>query len=359
MTPLQFSKAVLTWFDQHGRKDLPWQIEQTPYRVWVSEIMLQQTQVNTVIPYYTRFMLRFPTVASLANAKEDEVLHHWTGLGYYARARNLHKSAKIVHAEYNDQFPTSVEGLISLPGIGRSTAGAIASLAHKIRAPILDGNVKRVLARYEAIAGWAGDAKVLEQLWEVTEKYTPKKRVTDYTQAMMDLGATVCTRTKPACTICPLTSNCQARLTNSINRYPGKKTKKALPIKSVTLLMLQHPTLGVLLEKRPQTGIWGGLWSFPETQLNSKSDLQKTAKKLTGMKAAQVYLWPQYRHTFSHFHLDITPAQIEVTGETQQLMEANHWLWYNTAADHTLGFAAPVSKLLNQLHQSELNLFNS
>ena len=210
MQRTDFQRAVLRWFDQHGRTNLPWQQNISPYRVWVSEIMLQQTQVTTVIPYFERFMDSFPTVQSLAAAPLDEVLHHWTGLGYYARARNIYKAAQIVCDQYKGHFPSSMDKLCDLPGIGRSTAAAISSIAFKIPATILDGNVKRVLARYSAIAGWPGKADVVQQLWQVAENFTPQERIADYTQAMMDLGATTCTRASPNCSQCPLVDSCIA-----------------------------------------------------------------------------------------------------------------------------------------------------
>src|SRR5690606_6541720 len=205
-----FAQRVLVWFDQHGRKHLPWQQGITPYRVWLSEIMLQQTQVATVIPYFERFIARFPDVQSLAAAPIDDVLHLWTGLGYYARARNLHRCAQTIVRDYGGEFPASVAALSELPGIGRSTAGALASIAHQQRAAILDGNVKRVLARHHAIDGWPGTTQTLSQLWQFAEQHTPDKRSDHYTQAMMDLGATVCTRSKPACDHCPVADSCIA-----------------------------------------------------------------------------------------------------------------------------------------------------
>jgi len=224
ISKVDFSQRVLDWFDLYGRKNLPWQKSVSPYRTWVSEIMLQQTQVSTVIPYFDKFMQRFATVCDLANAPIDDVLHHWSGLGYYARARNLHKTAQQVCTEMAGEFPTDPVELESLPGIGRSTAGAIASLSMNLRAPILDGNVKRVLARFAAIDGWPGKAQVLSQLWELAENYTPDQRVAEYTQAMMDLGATLCTRSKPQCDACPLSDACLAYVQNDWQRYPGKKT---------------------------------------------------------------------------------------------------------------------------------------
>jgi A/G-specific adenine glycosylase len=228
----QFSTAVLDWYDRHGRHDLPWQQGITPYRVWVSEIMLQQTQVSTVLNYFDRFMASLPTVEALAAAPEDEVLHLWTGLGYYTRARNLQKTAKIVVAEYGGEFPRDVEKLTELPGIGLSTAGAIASLSMGLRAPILDGNVKRVLARYTAQEGYPGEPKVAKQLWATAERFTPHDRVNAYTQAMMDMGATLCTRSKPSCLLCPLETGCQAHMLGLETRYPIPKPRKTIPLKA-------------------------------------------------------------------------------------------------------------------------------
>lgn len=341
-----FSRAVLTWFDKHGRKTLPWQQGITPYRVWLSEIMLQQTQVTTVIPYFERFVARFPDVASLAAAPIDDVLHLWTGLGYYARARNLHRCAQAVVRDYAGVFPDSVEALAELPGIGRSTAGAIVSIAFKQRAAILDGNVKRVLARHHAVGGWPGEANTLKTLWAHAETHTPKKRVNDYTQAMMDLGATLCTRSKPACERCPVMSTCVAYATGKVNVYPGKKPKKTLPEKTVQLLMLRNPSGDILLQQRPPQGIWGGLWSFPEIALDM--DAEDYAEDRFG-KVATSETWDAYRHTFSHYHLDITPVLIQLKKTPTNIAEAHQTLWYNPHQPGTIGLAAPVKKLLEKL----------
>ena len=253
--------ALLAWFDQHGRKDLPWQTNRTPYRVWISEIMLQQTQVSTVIPFYERFMAQLPTVQDLAAAAEDTVLHLWTGLGYYARARNLHRCAKQVCALHSGVFPNALAGLEALPGIGRSTAGAILSLAMDARAPILDGNVKRVLARYHAVEGWPGQRAVSDTLWSHAEHLTPQKRVADYTQAIMDLGATLCMRSKPNCRACPLSRRCQALAEDRVQELPTKKKAPAKPIRQARFFVLRLPDNRVLLEQRQQSGLWGGLWN--------------------------------------------------------------------------------------------------
>jgi len=259
-----FSTSVLNWFAEHGRKNLPWQHDKTPYRVWVSEIMLQQTQVSTVIPYFEKFMASFPSLAALAAAPEDDVLAHWSGLGYYARARNLHKCAKLAVSNYGGVLPQALDELVAMPGIGRSTAGAILSLALGQPTPILDGNVKRVLARYFAVDGWPGKSDVLKQLWHISETVTPVKSTDSFNQAMMDLGATLCTRSRPACVRCPLASDCQARALGEPTRFPGKKPKKITPVKTTIMLALANADGAYLLERRPPSGIWGSLWSLPE-----------------------------------------------------------------------------------------------
>ena len=261
----QFSTQVVTWYHHQGRKHLPWQQNKTPYSVWVSEIMLQQTQVKTVIPYYQRFMASFPTISSLANADEDNVLHHWTGLGYYARARNLHKAAQLIDSEHNGLFPEDIAQVIALPGIGRSTAGAILSLSLNQHHPILDGNVKRVLARNYLVEGYTGLAKFDKTLWPLSETLTPATDTGFYTQAMMDLGATVCTRSKPTCEICPVKTSCLAMASSQQADFPQKKPKKKIPERNTIMVIPRITTTtsdSVLMEKRPPTGIWGGLWCF-------------------------------------------------------------------------------------------------
>lgn len=343
----KFSQSVLRWFDKHGRKHLPWQQSITPYRVWLSEIMLQQTQVTTVIPYFERFIARFPNVDTLAAAPIDEVLHLWTGLGYYARARNLHRCAQTVVTQYGGEFPDTVEALSELTGIGRSTAGAIVSIAHQKRAAILDGNVKRVLARYHAVDGWPGQTDTLNQLWEIAEEYTPKARTRDYTQAMMDMGAIICTRSKPSCDICPLQSGCLAYAQGKQTSYPGKKPKKTLPVKEVQLIMLRNPAGDIWLNQRPPQGIWGGLWSFPELAIDADPKAYVTHM---GAKAVEQETWDSYRHTFSHYHLDITPVLIQLAKTPTRISEASS-VWYNLHQPEALGLAAPVKKLLEKLAQ--------
>ncbi|WP_020209910.1 A/G-specific adenine glycosylase [Gilvimarinus chinensis] len=341
-----FAAAVLRWFDEHGRKHLPWQKNITPYRVWLSEIMLQQTQVTTVIPYFERFTEAFPSVQDLAAAPIDDVLHLWTGLGYYARARNLHKCAQRVVSEHGGEFPDTVAQLAELPGIGESTAGAIVSIAFKKHAAILDGNVKRVLARYHAIEGWPGHTTTLKNLWQKARLHTPERRCNHYTQAMMDLGAMLCTRTRPACDVCPVGDGCVARATGQQLAYPGKKPKKEKPVKTTYLLMLRSPVGELLLQQRPSTGIWGGLWSFPELALGAN-----VSSYCSDHYAAPQWVeyWDSYRHTFSHYHLDITPVLVQLGDTPHSVMEAGGALWYNVRQPENVGLAAPVKRLLESL----------
>lgn len=339
-----FSSQVLRWFQQYGRKHLPWQKNVTPYRVWVSEIMLQQTQVTTVIPYFERFMETFPTVQTLAEAPQDRVLNLWTGLGYYARARNLHKTAKIICTRSNGEFPKKVHELEELPGIGRSTAGAIRSLGYGEYAPILDGNVKRVLARHFAVAGWPGKTSVLKELWQLSEKLTPESNSGAYNQAMMDIGAMICTRSKPLCEQCPVSSTCLARAKSTIAQYPGKKPKKVKPVKTTHMLLFRHQG-HLLLEKRPQTGIWGGLWCFPQSEEEAEVSSVISQYGLTEHSRQPLR---GFRHTFSHFHLDCYPLLIDVVPAETQLNENQH-LWVEPDTDKDLGFAAPTVKLMKQL----------
>ncbi|WP_428242522.1 A/G-specific adenine glycosylase [Gynuella sp.] len=349
MTPERFGEQLLTWWDEHGRKDLPWQLNKSPYRVWVSEIMLQQTQVKTVIPFYQRFMARFPTVQALAEAPEDEVMHHWTGLGYYARARNLHKAAKIVSADYRGEFPNTVEALQTLPGIGRSTAGAIAAFTMGQSSAIMDGNVKRVLCRFLGIREWPGASHMQARLWELAERYTPKQRTGDYNQAMMDLGATLCTRSKPSCLLCPFNDSCIARLEDLTKSIPASKPKTDKPVKSTVMLMLQQQDGRVYLEKRPANGIWGGLYSFKEFE---DLDAAQTWLDLKGYRY-QLEPWTCFRHTFSHYHLDIQPVLVRLENEATEVSETES-VWLQVILDDIeIGLAAPVKKLLAQIEKTQ------
>ena len=342
-----FPDKVLNWGKKHGRKHLPWQHQITAYRVWVSEIMLQQTQVETVIPYYKRFINKFPDVEALAQADIDEVLHLWSGLGYYARARNLYKTAQIVASDYKGVFPSAVDQLEKLPGIGRSTAGAILSLSQKQFAVILDGNVKRVLARCYAIEGWPGNTKVQKQLWHLAESLTPEKDTALYNQSMMDIGSTVCTRTKPSCQICPLEDACVANQNGSQSLYPGKKPKKNLPVRTTRMLMILNKQEELLLEQRPPTGIWGGLWGLPELEPEIEPEIEQEIKPDKSIDL--ITRLPVRRHTFSHFHLDIHPLVCQARSHAADQVNDRQTKWYDLENPVELGLAAPVAKLVNEL----------
>lgn len=349
MPPEQFQQKLFSWFDQYGRKDLPWQQGINPYRVWVSEIMLQQTQVAAVIGYFNRFMARFPTVQSLADAELDEVLQHWAGLGYYARARNLHKTAQIVVAD-DGVFPQTIDGLSALPGIGRSTAGAILSIACGQSQPILDGNVKRVLARFHAVYGWPGNAKVAERLWQISSRFTPTARCGDYTQAMMDLGATLCTRGKPKCEICPVAEGCKAINLGLVSQLPEPKPRKELPVKQIYFLLLKDHEQRVLLQKRSPTGIWGGLWSLPEFDDIQQIQAWALSRNMALTETASLQ---SQRHTFSHYHLDYTPVLAVTQNPNNCVMEAGGAVWYKTTQIHSLGLPAPIKRLLQTINLEE------
>lgn len=344
MTP--FAAQLLDWFDAHGRHRLPWQQEPTPYRVWVSEIMLQQTQVATVIPYYERFMARYPDVVALADAPVDDVLHLWSGLGYYARARNLHAAAKTVRDEHGGHFPEAFDDVVALPGIGRSTAGAILSLARGQRHAILDGNAKRVLARYHAIGGWPGKAAVLKELWKRADEHTPATRTAAYTQAIMDLGATLCTRGQPDCGRCPVSEGCVAHAAGSQADYPGRKPTRARPQKS-TCMVIALADNALYLEQRPPSGIWGGLWSFPEVR-DAQAAREWLAERL-GAVADEVVERPLLRHSFSHFDLDIRPLVVRLPRASGTVAGEKAGCWYPLDGTPPVGLAAPVAKLINDL----------
>lgn len=348
MTPDAFQRNVLAWFDRHGRKDLPWQHPVTPYRVWVSEIMLQQTQVATVIPYFNRFIECFPDVTFLAEAPVEKVLQYWAGLGYYARARNLHKSARMIIQ--HGIFPNTMEALMQLPGIGPSTAGAILSIAFDQSHPILDGNVKRVLARFAGISGWPGNAKIANELWHISSDYTPQTRVADYTQAMMDLGATICTRSKPNCNACPLNAACVAQREQLTGILPTPRPTRTQPVKEVCFLHLTDVKNRTLLEQRPPTGIWGGLWSLPEFDT---IDSAKNWCLSHNISINRQLLMPQLRHTFSHYHLDYTPLCIATDNPIHFVMEAKRSVWYKPEQIKTLALAAPIKRLLQITSKKE------
>ncbi len=343
------SSRLLRWYDDNGRKDLPWREDNEPYRIWVSEIMLQQTQVATVIPYYKRFIARFPTVHALAAAPLDEVLHLWTGLGYYARGRNVHKTARILVEDYQGAFPRDIERLCALPGIGRTTAGAILAFAHGQRHAILDGNVKRVLARYHRLHGWPGRSAVARRLWALAERHTPHARIADYTQAVMDLGATVCRRAAPRCDVCPLRRTCAARLHGDPLAFPTPAPRRDKPEKAVCVVMIRDAGR-ILLERRPAAGVWGGLWGFPECA--PEADVAAFIKGRYRMEVAPEPHWDPIRHSFTHFHLRITPVPARLITNGGGIMEAGDLVWYNLLYPDERGLAAPVKSLLKNLSKT-------
>jgi A/G-specific adenine glycosylase len=349
MTESSFSQLLLAWFDKYGRKNLPWQQHKTRYSVWISEIMLQQTQVKTVIPYFERFMRRFPTVVALADAPVDEVLHMWTGLGYYARARNLHKAAVEVKITHNGVLPNRFDDMLALPGIGRSTAAAILSLADDQPYVILDGNVKRVLARYFAVDGWPGNKKIEDEMWQMAQSIAPHQRHGDYTQACMDLGATLCTRSKPDCHACPVTHGCLAYAQGRQHELPHKKPKKTIPTRHTYLLIVFYQG-SVLLQRRPASGIWGGLWGFVEAD---DASLESSLASLNCEQASRLALMP-FRHTFSHFHLEISPILLQLQKAPELAVQEDTAMWYNINQRSEVGLAAPTLKILNAIQTDYL-----
>jgi A/G-specific adenine glycosylase len=359
MDPQVFAARLLRWFDAHGRKSLPWQENPTPYRVWVSEVMLQQTQVATVIPYYGRFMERFPDVEALAAAPIDEVLHLWTGLGYYARARNLHACARVVVERHGGTFPRKLEEVTALPGIGRSTAGAILALSRGERHPILDGNAKRVLARVFGIDGDPGSAGVLTALWARADACTPKERAAAYTQAIMDLGATLCTRTRPACTVCPMNDVCVAAREGRQAELPGAKQRRERKAREAVLLLAESgkdAELAVLVERRPSNGIWGGLWSPPE--FKSESEALDWCRRELGVPESSEALAP-IDHAFTHFDLRLNPLRVRcagagtgaaaMAGGVAAVREGDDRLWYALEAPPKVGLPQPIHELFARM----------
>ncbi|MDD3650018.1 A/G-specific adenine glycosylase [Immundisolibacter sp.] len=345
MSTASFAERLLAWHARAGRHDLPWQRPRTPYRVWVSEIMLQQTQVATVIPYFERFMARFADLPALAAAPLDEVLHLWTGLGYYARARHLHRAAAQVCREHGGELPTDIEALAALPGIGRSTAAAILAQAHDQRQPILDGNVKRVLCRHRAVAGWPGAAAVQKTLWQLAERYTPPGDAAAYTQAIMDLGALVCTRHRPRCADCPVAADCLAHTTASVADYPQPRPRRVLPQRETALLLLRRDDGSVLLERRPPAGVWGGLWSLPQFDGDPATLAERCRQRFGIAISGPVRRGEPFVHTFSHFRLRITPLECTVAPAAAAL-DAPDLLWYNPIDPPRLGLATPIRRLL-------------
>ena len=328
-----FAKNLLTWFRHNGRKALPWQQDHDPYKVWVSEIMLQQTQVRTVIPYFERFLQAFPTIHDLADAPLNDVLTHWAGLGYYARARNLHKTANIIARDYKGKFPKKLQTLVEMPGLGRSTASAILAIAFRQPLPILDGNVKRVLTRYFGINGHPGDKKIEMHLWEKAEQLMPTKEIPSYTQATMDLGAMICTPKSPSCFLCPMQKSCVAFKEGTTAEIPAPKPKVHYPTKTAFFLILTDGN-GIYLEQRPQKGIWGGLWCLPE--FNRFEDLRQWCS----LKRQTFEVLEERMHLFTHYRLRFTPALIK-NKALRNLTPFSELKNY--------GLPAPIKRLLDDL----------
>jgi A/G-specific adenine glycosylase len=340
-----FARAIVRWQRSHGRNDLPWQGTRDPYAIWLAEIMLQQTQVATVVPYYLRFRARFPDVASLAAADEDEVLRLWSGLGYYSRARNLHRAAQAIVAEHSGLFPRELVEIERLPGVGRSTAAAIAGFAFGARAAILDGNVKRVLARHFAVDGYPGERAVEQRLWRLAESLLPATDIEPYIQGLMDLGATVCTTRAPQCARCPVRASCDALAQNRVSALPAPRPRRAVPHRRTAMLVLRRGD-DVLLQKRPGVGVWGGLWCFPE--LAVEDDPVRVARRLFGCEIAGVERLGLLRHGFTHFTLDIEP----VVGRVRRLAPRAAQpgvLWMPLEEAIGAAVPVPVRKLLGAL----------
>lgn len=337
-----FSALLITWQRKHGRHDLPWQCNDA-YRVWLSEIMLQQTQVATVIPYYLRFIAAFPTIAELARATEEQVLAHWSGLGYYARGRNLHRAARMVVEQYDGEFPRQFEQILELPGIGRSTAAAICALAYGQRRAILDGNVKRVLTRYCGIAGSPAIKSVEALLWQQAEDLLPPGEVDCYTQALMDMGATLCTRSKPKCNLCPVQGDCSAFQTGRVAELPTPKPRKTVPERHATFLLAMHGR-DILLEKRGPAGIWGGLWCLPQLEEGDEELAQYSQRWQVDERIAL----PVFTHTFTHFKLHITPLRLNLAHKPLTVQQAGS-VWMDVGVALSAAIPTPVRMLLEKM----------
>jgi len=336
-----FSSRVIRWQQKHGRHDLPWQGADA-YRVWLSEIMLQQTQVATVIPYFQHFVASFPDIAALAAATEERVLALWSGLGYYSRARNLHRSAQLIAQRHEGKFPHRFDDMLALPGIGRSTAAAISALVFQQRQAILDGNVKRVLARHLAISGWTGDKKIEAELWRHAEARLPEQDIASYTQGMMDLGATLCSRSKPRCAECPVRDDCAAYRQGSVAQLPVPRTRRPVPEKHSTFLLLLNGA-DILLEKRPGSGIWGGLWCPP--QFDDVEEALSYCARQYATEASQAIEMPKFSHSFTHFKLHISPLHVRLEHLPLRAQQANSQ-WLNVNAALQAAIPAPVRKML-------------
>ena len=339
-----FAERLLTWFDVSGRHDLPWQHPRTPYRVWLSEIMLQQTQVRVVVPYFERFVEVLPDVAALAAASQDQVMALWSGLGYYARARHLHAAAQRCVERHDGDLPRDLDALMALPGIGRSTAGAILSQAWGDPQPILDGNVKRVLARVFGIEGWPGTPAIEKRLWSIAASLLPDARLADYTQAQMDFGATLCTRHDPACVLCPLQDDCVARRDGRTAELPTPKPGKPLPERWAVAMLIRDADGRVLLQRRPSTGIWAALWSLPEAPDHDAARRWFDAHIDGDYDAADAL--DEILHGFTHYRLTLHP----LAWRGARLRKADtdpHLRWVARSEFDALGIPAPIRTLIS------------
>ena len=349
MNTRPFAERLLAWFDVSGRHDLPWQHPRSPYRVWLSEIMLQQTQVRVVVPYFERFVAALPDVAALAAAPLDDVLALWSGLGYYARARNLHDAARICAQQHDGELPRDFDALLALPGIGRSTAGAILAQAWGERFAILDGNVKRVLCRHHGVEGWPGTPKIEKALWEIAQSQLPQERLADYTQAQMDFGATLCTRHAPACVLCPLQTDCVALASGRVDQLPTPKPGKPLPERSAIVLLLRDARQRVLLQRRPPSGVWASLWSLPETESHEGARHWFETHVDGNYESAEPL--DAIAHGFTHYRLALQPLRWhDVAGRTR-VGDNDDLRWVSLDELATLGIPAPIRTLLNAQFQ--------
>lgn len=345
-----FATRLVAWQKLHGRHDLPWQGTRDPYRIWLSEIMLQQTQVATVIPYYLRFLTHFPTIDALASAPMDDVLRLWSGLGYYARGRNLHRAANVIVRECGGEFPREPARIAALPGIGRSTAAAISVFAFGVRQAILDGNVKRVLARFRGIRGYPGDKPVIERLWREAERLLPNRNPEAYTQGLMDLGASVCTRTAPRCAACPVHADCVAFKRGSVRALPAPRPRRRRPHKRTIMLALTCAG-EILLEKRPAPGLWGGMWSLPE--IVRRTEMQSQCLQRFGAHVLNVTKLPTIGHGFTHFTLDIRPLHVRVSALTPHVAEPGQ-IWLPLSEARQAAIPVPVRKILDALSPEKI-----
>ena len=344
-----FAARLLDWWDAHGRKDLPWQVQRTPYRIWIAEVMLQQTQVATVVPYFERFTARFPTVTALATAELDDVLHLWSGLGYYARARNMHRAARHIHDSMSGRLPESQSAWQALPGIGRSTAAAIVAQAFGARAAILDGNVKRVLARLHRVAGDPASTNTSRTLWALAERYTPEIRVADYTQAIMDFGATCCTRSRPGCAHCPVQDMCESHRHGSPGAFPERRSRRRRRRERRCFFVLTTANGACYVERRPATGIWGGLWSPPERPPDETVAVFLASRGLSEALVQKQWQRPSFQHAFTHFDLDVIPVYLRIGAPLGDL--PGQWI---EADGHGLGVSAVAARLLREAGTARL-----